>query len=43
MADSQTLRVAIDAMSGDGGTIVAVDAARSILDRRDDVHLLLVV
>ena len=42
MADSQTLRVAIDAMSGDGGTIVAVDAARSILDRRDDVHLLLV-
>ena len=42
MADSQTLRVAIDAMSGDGGTIVAVDAARSILERRNDVHLLLV-
>ena len=42
MADSQTLRVAIDAMSGDGGTIVAIDAARSILERRNDVHLLLV-
>ena len=42
MADSQTLRVAIDAMSGDGGTIVAVDAARAILERRPDVHLLLV-
>jgi len=36
------LRVAIDAMSGDGGTIVAVDAARTILAQRDDVHLLLV-
>lgn len=29
-------------MSGDGGTIVAVDAARAILAERDDVHLLLV-
>lgn len=29
-------------MSGDGGTIVAVDAARSIIQRRADVHLLLV-
>jgi len=29
-------------MSGDGGTIVAVDAARAILTERDDVHLLLV-
>lgn len=29
-------------MSGDGGTIVAVDAAREILSRRTDVHLLLV-
>ena len=36
------LRVAIDAMSGDGGTIVAVDAAREVLKSRDDVHLLLV-
>jgi len=36
------LRVAVDAMSGDGGTIVAVDAARAILTERDDVHLLLV-
>ena len=36
------LRVAVDAMSGDGGTIVAVDAARAILADRDDVHLLLV-
>ena len=36
------LRVAIDAMSGDGGTAVAVDAARSILAQRSDVHLLLV-
>ncbi|MFK7996985.1 MAG: phosphate acyltransferase PlsX [Granulosicoccus sp.] len=35
-------RVAIDAMSGDGGTIVAVDAARSVLKERSDVHLLLV-
>lgn len=42
MADSRILRVAIDAMSGDAGTIVAVDAARSILQRRNDVHLLLV-
>ncbi len=37
-----TLRVAIDAMGGDGGTIVAVDAARSVLQERSDVHLLLV-
>ena len=29
-------------MSGDGGTIVAVDAARAVLKQRDDVHLLLV-
>ena len=39
---NKELRVAIDAMSGDGGTIVAVDAARSILASRSDVHLLLV-
>lgn len=36
------LRVAIDAMSGDGGTVVAIDAARAVLRERDDVHLLLV-
>jgi len=42
MAESRMLRVAVDAMSGDKGTIVAVDAARSILQQRDDVHLLLV-
>ena len=42
MAESRVLRVAVDAMSGDKGTIVAVDAARSILQQRDDVHLLLV-
>jgi len=35
-------RVAIDAMSGDRGTIAAVDAARSVLERRCDVHLVLV-
>ncbi|MFK8078718.1 MAG: phosphate acyltransferase PlsX [Granulosicoccus sp.] len=39
---NKTLRVAIDAMSGDGGTVVAVDAARSILKKRTDVHLMLV-
>lgn len=38
----RTLRVAIDAMGGDGGTIVAVDAARCVLQERSDVHLLLV-
>lgn len=36
------LRVAIDAMSGDGGTVVIVDAARTVLNKRQDVHLLLV-
>lgn len=36
------LKVAIDAMSGDGGTAVIIDAVRSILASRSDVHLLLV-
>lgn len=36
------LKVAIDAMSGDGGTGVIVDAVRTVLARRDDVHLILV-
>ncbi|MGQ7846259.1 phosphate acyltransferase PlsX [Granulosicoccus sp. 3-233] len=36
------LKVAIDAMSGDGGTGVIVDAVRSVLSKRDDVHLILV-
>lgn len=36
------LKVAIDAMSGDGGTAVIVDAARTVLNKRRDVHLLLV-
>ena len=35
-------RVAIDAMSGDGGTAVIVNAAREVLSRRADVSLLLV-
>jgi glycerol-3-phosphate acyltransferase PlsX len=39
---SPMLKVAIDAMSGDGGTTVIVDAARSVLNKRQDVHLLLV-
>lgn len=39
---SGQLRVAIDVMSGDAGTSVAIDAARSILEKRSDVHLLLV-
>jgi len=34
--------VAVDAMSGDRGTVVIVDAVRRVLERRDDVHLLLV-
>ncbi len=38
----KVIKVAIDAMSGDGGSIIAVDAARSVLSRRDDVHLFLV-
>ena len=36
------LTVALDAMSGDGGTTVIVDAARTVLDQRDDAHLILV-
>lgn len=36
------LRVAIDVMSGDGGTDVAIEAASAVLARRSDVHLLLV-
>jgi len=36
------LKVAIDAMSGDGGTAVIVEAVRSVLNQRDDVHLSLV-
>lgn len=36
------LTVAIDAMSGDGGTAVIVEAVRTVLARRDDVHLVLV-
>ncbi|NND91482.1 MAG: phosphate acyltransferase PlsX [Granulosicoccus sp.] len=36
------LRVAIDAMSGDRGTGDIVEAVRSVLARRDDVHLILV-
>ena len=36
------LRVAIDAMSGDGGTPVIIEAVRSVLNNRSDVHLLLV-
>ena len=39
---NQMLRVAIDVMSGDGGIAVAIDAARTILAKRADVHLLLV-
>ncbi|MFK7890794.1 MAG: phosphate acyltransferase PlsX [Granulosicoccus sp.] len=35
-------RVALDVMSGDGGTSVVVKAARAVLARRNDVHLLLV-
>jgi len=34
--------VAVDAMSGDGGTGVMIGAARAILTRREDVRLLLV-
>jgi len=36
------LTVAVDAMSGDGGTAVIVDAVRSVLGQRDDVHLIMV-
>lgn len=36
------LTVAIDAMSGDGGTSVIVDAVRAVLMSRADVHLILV-
>jgi len=36
------LRVAIDAMSGDGGTSVIIEAVRSVLASRDDVNLILV-
>lgn len=36
------LNVAIDAMSGDGGTSVIVDAVRSVLASRKDVNLILV-
>ncbi len=36
------LTVAIDAMSGDGGTGVIVDAVRTVLAQREDVHLVLV-
>lgn len=39
---SRMLTVAIDAMSGDGGTLVVVDAARTVLKSRNDVHLMLV-
>ncbi len=34
--------VAVDAMSGDRGTAVIVDAVRRVFESRDDVHLLLV-
>jgi len=36
------LRVAIDAMSGDGGTSVIIEAVRAVLASRDDVNLILV-
>lgn len=36
------LTVAIDAMSGDGGTGIIIDAVRTVLDKRADVHLILV-
>lgn len=36
------LTVAIDAMSGDGGTTLIVDAVRMVLDQREDAHLILV-
>ncbi len=36
------LTVAIDAMSGDGGTGIIVDAVRTVLAQREDVHLVLV-
>ncbi|MFK7854998.1 MAG: phosphate acyltransferase PlsX [Granulosicoccus sp.] len=39
---SSKLTVAIDAMSGDGGTEVIVDAARAVLSKRQDIHLMLV-
>lgn len=39
---SSKLTVAIDAMSGDGGTVVIVDAARAVLSKRQDIHLILV-
>lgn len=39
---ARTLTVAIDAMSGDGGTGVIVEAVRVVLSQRDDVHLMLV-
>ncbi|MFT5045878.1 MAG: fatty acid/phospholipid biosynthesis enzyme, partial [Porticoccaceae bacterium] len=39
---SRMLTVAIDAMSGDGGTSVIIDAVRAVLKERDDAHLTLV-
>lgn len=36
------LTVAIDAMGGDGGTGIIVDAVRTVLAKREDVHLVLV-
>lgn len=39
---SPTPTVAVDAMSGDRGTGVIIDAVRSVLAKRNDVHLLLV-
>ena len=39
---SRMLTVAIDAMSGDGGTTIIVDAVRMVLSQRDDAHLILV-
>ncbi|MBX2837579.1 MAG: phosphate acyltransferase PlsX [Gammaproteobacteria bacterium] len=39
---NQSNVVAIDAMSGDGGTGVVVEAVRLVLERRKDAHLLLV-
>jgi len=41
-SNQQKLVVAIDAMSGDKGTGVIVDAARQVLQSREDAHLLLV-
>jgi len=41
-ADGVGRVVAVDAMSGDGGTGIMVEAARAVLARNDDVRLLLV-